>query len=279
MSVSVIIPVYNRVKRLCRAIDSVLCQPEVRQLIVIDDGSDIDIKSEITRYGKRLIYIRQQQMGVSAARNRGISESTQPWIAFLDSDDEWLVDKLGLQIAGLERSHRLISHTEEIWIRNGIRVNPKNKHRKQGGAIFNECLPLCAVSPSSVVMHRDILADVGMFDAQLPACEDYDLWLRVALKYEFDFVAKACLKKYGGHEDQLSRKYWGMDRFRVQSLCKLLSTCAMDERQKIAVNATLSEKLRVLRLGALKRSNTELLSWLDTIQSEFQPSTDICKPA
>jgi glycosyltransferase involved in cell wall biosynthesis len=267
MSVTVIIPVHNRVKRLCRAIDSVLCEPEVKQLVVVDDGSDIDIKSALKHYQDRLSYIYQKQSGVSAARNRGIVESTQPWIAFLDSDDEWLAGKLSLQLVGLERSHRLISHTEEVWIRNGIRVNPKNKHSKRGGSIFFDCLPLCTVSPSSVLIHKDVLSDVGLFDTQLPACEDYDLWLRIALGYEFDFIERACLKKYGGHEDQLSRKYWGMDRFRVQSLYKLLGARSMSEDQKIAVTATLTEKLKILRLGALKRDNTELLTWLDNIES------------
>ena len=275
MSVSVIIPVYNRVKRLCRAIDSVLCQPEVEQLIIVDDGSDIDIESAIQYYGPKVSYIRQKKMGVSAARNRGITESTQPWIAFLDSDDEWLNGKLALQFTGLESNHRLISHTEEVWIRNGVRVNPKNKHHKRGGSIFINCLPLCTVSPSSVLMHRNIFTDVGLFDVQLPACEDYDLWLRIALEYEFDFVEQACLIKYGGHEDQLSRKYWGMDRFRVQSLCKLLKIHSMDEDQIKAVKTTLNEKLRILRLGALKRENTELLAWLDIMQSDSKLISDL----
>ena len=275
MSVTVIIPVHNRIKRLCRAIDSVLCQPEVKELVIVDDGSDIDIESAINHYQDRLRSVYQKQSGVSAARNRGIDESTQPWIAFLDSDDEWLAGKLSLQLAGLERSRRLISHTEEIWIRNGIRVNPKNKHFKRGGFIFNDCLPLCSVSPSSVLIHKDVFSDVGLFDTQLPACEDYDLWLRIALRYEFDFVEQACLNKYGGHEDQLSRKHWGMDRFRVQALDKLLRSGSLSVNQKSAVQATLIEKLRILRLGALKRDNAELLTWLDKIEFDAKLTTTL----
>ena len=268
MPVSVIIPVYNREKRLCRAIDSVLCEPEVDELIIIDDGSSQDIEPIIAQYGNKLRYVHQVHSGVSAARNRGIAESKYDWLAFLDSDDEWLPGKLALQLEGLKDSQRKISHTEEIWIRNGVRVNPMDKHRKRGGDIFIDCLPLCVVSPSSVLMHRDIFDDVGLFDEKLPACEDYDLWLRVALAYEFEFVEQACLNKYGGHDDQLSRKYWGMDRFRVRSLHNLLKTHSMTNKQTATVSAMLLKKLEILRLGATKRNNIELLEWLDGMQAE-----------
>ena len=276
MPVSVIIPVYERKKRLCRAIDSVLNQPEVDELIVVDDGSNRDIESAVAHYGKKLRYVRQLHSGVSAARNRGIAESKYEWLAFLDSDDEWLAGKLALQLDGLKSSQRKISHTEEIWIRNGIHVNPMNKHRKRGGNIFIDCLPLCAVSPSSVLMHRDIFDDVSLFDEDLPACEDYDLWLRIALTYEFDFVEQACLNKYGGHDDQLSRKYWGMDRFRVRSLHNLLKTRSMTQTQTQtdAVRAMLLKKLEILRLGATKRNNIELLEWIDRTQAEASLATD-----
>ncbi len=100
-----------------------------------------------------------------------------------------------------------VCHTDEIWIRNGRRVNARKKHGKKGGWIFQHCLPLCAMSPSSIMIHRDVFTALGGFDERLPACEDYDLWLRITARYPVLFTRQPLIEKYGGHDDQLSRKY------------------------------------------------------------------------
>lgn len=253
MQVSVIIPTFNRAQTIARAVDSVLAQSDPAvELIVVDDGSTDDTRALLeNRVGVTLI--SQSNQGVSAARNAGIKAASGEWIAFLDSDDEWLPEKLKKQKQALWRSQQKICHTDEIWIRNGVRVNPKHKHKKPDGEVFEASLPLCCVSPSSIVLHRSVLDAVGVFDESLPACEDYDLWLRLFSRYPVTLVDEPLLVKYGGHDDQLSRKHWGMDRFRIKALCKVLDEGHLSESQANAALNTLYSKAEVLIKGCMKR--------------------------
>jgi glycosyltransferase involved in cell wall biosynthesis len=271
-TVSVIIPSYNRCQSLPRALDSVLAQTRpAEEIIVVDDGSDDGTAAMLARDYPELTCLVQDNRGVSAARNAGIRAARGDWIALLDSDDEWLPQKLERQLQALQQARQsdstapLLVHCDEIWIRKGRRVNPMDKHAKAGGWIFERCLPLCAISPSAVLMARELLTDVGDFDEDLPACEDYDLWLRICSQYPVLYVDEPLLKKYGGHSDQLSRQHWGMDRFRVQALDKLLSAGGLDASQQGQATAMLHEKCRILRLGAEKRGNQALLDELSEV--------------
>jgi len=256
--ISVVIPTFNRCELLCTAIDSVLAQTRPpAQIIVVDDGSDDDTAPVITKRFPQAQLIKQNNHGVSHARNRGIAAATQPWIAFLDSDDRWFKNKLSHQMAAIEAEpDYLLCHCDEHWIRNGKRVNPMNKHLKHGGSIFEYCLPLCVISPSAVVIHQSIFETLGKFDETLPACEDYDLWLRICARHPVLYIEDALLEKTGGHEDQLSRKHWGMDRFRLQALAKLLRANTLDEQQRILAVTTFKQKYNILHSGALKRENS-----------------------
>ncbi|NKB77891.1 MAG: glycosyltransferase [Gammaproteobacteria bacterium] len=253
---SVIIPTFNRSSVIGRAIDSVLSQSYLaHEVIVIDDGSSDDTHEILIRYGDSIRIVSQSNQGVSAARNAGIGISNGKWIALLDSDDEWMENKLEKQVEMLSSNPEFkICHTDEIWIRNGRRVNAMKKHAKPDGWIFNRCLPLCCVSPSSVLINREVLDHVGLFDESLPACEDYDLWLRIFSQYSALLVPENLIKKYGGHDDQLSRLYWGMDRFRVRSLIKILESGEIDEVQKAETRDVLVSKLAVLANGFRKRN-------------------------
>lgn len=272
-SVSVIIPSYNRRQRLVRALDSVFAQTRpADEVIVIDDGSDDGSAEMIARDYPGVRYLYQQNRGVSAARNTGIRAASGDWIALLDSDDQWLPDKLALQLQALESAgmqaggaEQVLVHCDEIWIRRGRRVNQMDKHSKSGGWIFEHCLPLCAISPSAALIKKAVLLELGGFDESLPACEDYDLWLRICSAYPVLYVDRPLLKKYGGHEDQLSRQHWGMDRFRVRALDKLLSNTRLDRQQAAAAKAMLQEKCRILTQGAIKRDNTALIEQIEQI--------------
>jgi glycosyltransferase involved in cell wall biosynthesis len=259
-SVSVIIPTYKRRLQVCRAIESVLQQTRVPdEVIVVDDGSgDGTAGWLITHYPQVRLVARPTCQGVSAARNRGIAEATGEWLAFLDSDDEWLPGKMARQLAALARepAYRLV-HSDEIWIRNGRRVNPMKKHRKTGGDIFQHCLPLCAISPSAVMIHRSVFDAVGGFDESLPACEDYDLWLRITARYPVLYINEPLINKYGGHADQLSRRYWGMDRFRIRALEKIVRDPVLSMEQREAVVTMLLEKIDIYINGARKRERGE----------------------
>ena len=253
--VSVIIPTYNRGEVVLRALRSVFAQDHaVDQVIVVDDGSTDDTIERVERNFPGVELIVQTNHGVSHARNRGIERARNEWLAFLDSDDEWLPGKITAQLAaimsdGISR----VCHSDEIWVRNGRRVNPMNKHRKYGGDIFLHCLPRCVMSPSSVVLHRSVVEELGGFDETLPVCEDYDLWLRIACQTTVLYVPEKLLIKYGGHKDQLSRSSWGMDRYRIQALEKLLLSEVLSKTQSQKAIGEMLRKIEIYVAGARRR--------------------------
>lgn len=258
-SVSVVIPTYNRVHLLERALDSVLGQTlAADEIIVVDDGSTDNTVSTLKSLHPEVKLIQQDNLGVSAARNTGISAARHDWIALLDSDDVWHENKLERQITALNNTPEyLICHSDEIWIRDGVRVNQMNKHKKAGGHIFQHCLPLCAISPSAVMIHRSLFDEIGLFDEDLPACEDYELWLRICSRYPVLFIDEALITKHGGHHDQLSRRYWGMDRFRIQALNKIVSANKLNDRDRDAAIKMMVDKINIYLAGAEKHGNTE----------------------
>jgi len=269
--ISVIVPTYNREHTLKRALQSVFRQSVAPyEVIVVDDGSDDDTATLIAAQFETVEYLYQQNKGVSSARNRGIDVAKGDWIAFLDSDDEWQPKKLQTQVEALraEPSYRLC-HSDEIWVRNGTRVNAMKKHAKFGGHIFQKCLPMCVISPSSVLVQRQVFEEIGGFDEALPACEDYDYWLRYCARYPVLYVDAPLLVKYGGHEDQLSRRYWGMDRFRVNALEKLLKSGVLSGVNRTAALEMIAGKCQVLNKGALKYDNIELLEYCARIQRDL----------
>jgi glycosyltransferase involved in cell wall biosynthesis len=257
--VSVIIPTYNRAGVLRRAVDSVLAQTyQDVELLVIDNGSTDQTSHVIAEYGDRVMSVVQENRGVSSARNTGIRAASGEYVALLDSDDAWLPDKLARQLEVMTQHPEIpLCHTEEIWIRRGVRVNPMKKHQKYGGYIFSYCLPLCVISPSSVLIRRWLFEEVGEFDETFPACEDYELWLRITKTYPVSFLDAPLVVKYGGHSDQLSRQYWGLDRFRIKALEKLLQTGGLSPEQHGQTVQELQRKCRIVANGCLKRKKLE----------------------
>lgn len=260
MKISVIIPSWNRADQLAAALDSVYAQTLApHEVIVVDDGSTDTTRQRVTGHYPQVHYIYQHNKGVSSARNNGIAAASGDWIALLDSDDRWQPGKLQHQRQALAANpgYRLC-HSDETWIRNGKRVNPMKKHAKVGGHIYRQCLPLCVISPSAVMIHRELFEDVGVFDETLPACEDYDLWLRICAVYPVLYVDQPLVIKVGGHEDQLSRRYWGMDRFRIQALEKMLAAGCLGDQDHAVTLKTLHEKIAIMLQGAVKRDNHTL---------------------
>jgi len=255
LTITAIIPTHNRAYCLSRALESIFSQSQrISEVIVVDDGSTDNTRPLIEKSFPQVKAIYQNQLGVSAARNVAIKAATSEWIAFLDSDDEWLPHKIEAQCLALSKNSEMaICHTEEIWIRHGVRVNQMHKHKKTGGWIYQKCLPLCAMSPSSIMIRRNVFDEVGYFKEHLPACEDYDLWLRICARYPVLYIKEPCINKYGGHEDQLSSAYWGMDRFRIQSLIDILSENILNQQDKDATKKVLRKKIEVYSKGALKR--------------------------
>jgi len=270
--VTVIIPTYNRREYLKEALDSVLAQDFTDfELFVIDDGSTDKTASLVEKHADpRIKYRFQEKRGASAARNRGIAEASGEYISFLDSDDLWKKDKLSIQFSFMIERKLLISYTDEIWIRNNARVNPMKKHRKYSGRIYEKCLPLCIISPSSVMIKKGLFDEVGLFDEELPVCEDYDMWLRIASRHPVGFIDKKLIVKRGGHPDQLSRRSWGNDQYRVKALLKMLETNHLDGRLRSFTEKELLKKCEILAKGYLKRGKSEEGNHYKTLIERFE---------
>jgi glycosyltransferase involved in cell wall biosynthesis len=253
--VTAIIPTFNRAERLRDAIESIRAQTHVNwELIVVDDGSSDNTEEIVQSFSDdRIHYIKQENRGVSAARNAGIAKARGELIAFLDSDDRWEPRKLEVQKKFFDLNPDAhICQTEEVWIRNGVRVNPKKKHAKPSGWIFKECVPLCCVSPSAVMMRREVFDMIGVFDESLLSCEDYDLWLRASLYYEIVTLPDQLTIKIGGHDDQLSRQPC-LDVYRIQSLKKLITNPALLPALRPLVEEDIQRRSKIVENGLRKR--------------------------
>ena len=207
-----------------------------------------------------IIFLTEEKIGVSASRNQGIKKSNSEWVAFLDSDDVWEPFKLEKQLTFNNRfktNFRFI-HTNETWIRNGKFLNQMKKHEKSGGDLFKNCLKLCCISPSSSMIKKEVFKNYGFFDEELQVCEDYDMWVRITAKENVGYLSEPLVIKYGGHSDQLSKKYWGMDRFRIKSLEKNINSNWFSKDQNKYAYETLIKKLQIVLSGAKNRHNTEL---------------------
>jgi glycosyltransferase involved in cell wall biosynthesis len=255
-AVSVVIPTFNRAHKIARAVASVLYQTFADyEILVVDDGSEDATAQALAPFRSRVRCItHSKNLGVSGARNTGIQASRSPLIAFLDSDDYWLPDKLQAQISFFsDHPEAVACQTEELWIRRGVRVNPMKKHFKPSGDVFEASLKLCVVSPSAVVVKRSLLEEVGLFNEHFPVCEDYDLWLRISWKHPIWLIPEPLLIKEGGAPDQLSRSVEGMDQYRIKAMAGLIHSGCLSKKQTDAALKELRFKCRVYGKGCLKR--------------------------
>ena len=256
--VSVIIPTFNRSSMIKEALESVLVQ-DYRgfEIILVDDGSTDDTLEVLDAYKKDIRLLTQPNKGVSAARNAGVACSNGDFLAFLDSDDTWLPEKLSEQVKFFNSNKdALICQTQEKWIRNGVRVNQKNRHTKLSGMIFKASVSMCLVSPSAVMLKRSLFERMGGFDERLPACEDYDLWLRIGCRHPVSLLNRELIIKRGGHDDQLSRAP-GLDKYRIQSLVKIIKENILSSDQEFVVKKVLKKKCEIYGNGCLKRGRRE----------------------
>jgi glycosyltransferase involved in cell wall biosynthesis len=275
---SVIIPTYNRAHTIERAVRSVFAQTQDSyELIIVDDGSTDKTQEILTFFAKNkpnnvfVKLLKTDHKGVSAARNHGVEYASGRWISFLDSDDEWLPQKLQMQKDFIEKNPSLrLVHGEEIWIRNGVRVNQRKIHQKSGGDIFERATELCLISPSAVAIEKKLFTEQGGFRTDYPVCEDYDLWLKICSENLIGFLKHPVVNKFGGHEDQLSTQYKAMDYYRVKSLKWILENRDLDiSKRHKAIEVGLN-KCIILINGYKKHNNTEKLSEVLGFQLFFQ---------
>lgn len=210
--ISVIIPVYNRSRFILEAIDSVKRQTyRDIEIIVVDDGSTDRTEHVVKRLGNQVKYIYQKNQGPSVARNNGIRAAKGKWIAFLDSDDIFLPDKLAEQIKLFKDNNIGLVHSYYYRVhilKNSIQVIEPNfsKDRKN---LQQELLKRKhTIRTSTVLVRKSCFEQVGCFNPKYPAAEDWDMWIRLASKFDF-----ACVKKplaiYRRHPNSLVERNEG----------------------------------------------------------------------
>lgn len=271
---SIIIPTFGRPDRVKVAVESVFAQRcAAWELIVVCDGAQPQTEAALAPYmsDPRFSLITQAHAGVSTARNTGIARARGTWIAFLDDDDLWHSDKLAYQRDWMHATGYLASQCDELWIRHGKRVNPMKKHAKPSGWIFPNCVELCAVSPSAVMLNRHVLDTIGLFNTDFPVCEDYELWLRVSLHYPVGNLPTPLVTKFGGHADQLSRQHHSMDAWRVKALEMILQAPAIEAKPHWKEKAIqgIIERCKILAKGAEKYRNSDAALYFSEKQSLF----------
>lgn len=198
--ISVVIPVFNRASTIARAIESVLAQSYKNfEIIVIDDGSMDETRNVVKSFQSecpQILYDYQNNSGPAAARNKGIKVAKGDFIAFLDSDDCWHAQKLEKQIHLFER------HAELGFVHCWAEVtNPRGekilRHPTYSGFVFEHLLQDGNfIATSAVLVKKSVFDQVGCFDEKLKGPEDFDMWLRIALRYKLGYVGDYLTKKY-----------------------------------------------------------------------------------
>jgi len=264
---SCIVPVYNRAHTIQRAVESILRQTyQDFEIIIVDDGSTDKLQSALKTYesNSKIKIIKQNNHGVSHARNRGEEISRGRYLAFLDSDDEWLPHKLETQKELLDKKAYKLVHGEETWKRNGKQINQKNKHQKGGGDQFMPSLEQCLIGPSTTIIERTFFQELGGFREDFPVCEDYDLWLKVTSLTEVGFIEEPIIIKHGGAADQLSTQFKGMDYWRCVSLLWTLENRSLSDDKKKRAFEVLHKKIDIMLGGLRKKDHQD-----DFIRSEI----------
>ncbi|TVR86418.1 MAG: glycosyltransferase family 2 protein [Spirochaetaceae bacterium] len=276
---SVIIPTYNRRRLLAEAVGSVLSQQGAPplELIIVDDGSTDDTpdylakltRATATRSG--VAYMPSctvTTLGIphcgmpGAVRNRGVELARSTYLAFLDSDDLWLSSKLAAQLALHRAQPQLVlSHTREHWLR-GTRIikQPADEHPKHGD-VFIAALEKCMIGPSTAVIKRSVLEELGGFREDIQVAEDYEFWLRLTAQHEVSFLTEPLIVKRAGHSaaegEQLSERYGRIEFFRLRALAAFLSVAHLPpERLRLAHNAW-REKCLIYAAGRQKRGHPQ----------------------
>ncbi len=268
---TVIIPTFNRKDFLKIAVNSVFDQTfDDFEIIIIDDGSTDDTKQMLYEYSdKRIKYFYQENKGVSFARNKGLEQSNGKYIAFLDSDDRWVANKLEKTFEYINNFPEIkIFHTEEVWYRRGKLLNQNKKHKKPDGYVYFNALPICCIGMSTAVVEKELFDDVGIFDQSLPACEDYDFWLRATSRYEVKLIPQSLTIKDGGRADQLSLQP-GLDKYRIAALDKILRSGTLNDEQYEKTREELIKKCIIYLKGAEKRGKLDEVKHYQSIHAKY----------
>jgi len=268
--VSIIIPVYNREKMICEAVDSVLRQTYSHwELIIADDGSVDNTLKILDRYKNfpQIRVLTLKHIGFPGeVRNRAVEVANGRWLAFLDSDDIWIEEKLEKQINYLENhlNFRFI-HTLERWERNGKIISQAHRKHEKEGDLFKTSLGKCEIGPSTVIMERDLFVQFRGFRSDLEICEDYEFWLRLTAEIPVAYIDEELVIKRGGHKNQLSTKYGFIEIFKISALKFLVDMEKFEGERMNLARRELARKCRIYSKGCRKRGREKEASEYESL--------------
>ncbi|MFW6308037.1 MAG: glycosyltransferase family 2 protein [Campylobacterales bacterium] len=249
MKISAIIPTFKRRDKTFEAVKSILAQSlGVEEIVVVEDGG-IEC-ADIGSLHPCIKYISKSNEGVSSARNRGIKEAKNEWIALLDSDDLWLEKKIEIQVEALKKSQHLICFSDEIWLRNEVVVNKPKFYDKGRKDVFEASLTRTFLPPSSALIHTSVFETIGLFDESYEVCEDYEMWLRVLANFEITLLKEKLVIKRAGEWEALSKRGF-LDKWRIEAIEKNLNIFTHKQRD-LALQELMFKK-RIVQKGAMKR--------------------------
>jgi glycosyltransferase involved in cell wall biosynthesis len=193
-SVSVVIPAFNAACFIDQTIESVLSQTrQPEEIIVVDDGSTDDTAARLASYGRRIIIIRQQNQGVAAACNNGARAATGKWLAFLDSDDMWMEDKLAHQLAACR--DYVMSYTDCVYFGNvNKEIRRSSFENLVGGDILRHLVVRNLIPKSSVLVLKSTYMEHGGFPEDYASVEDWPLWVAISARHPIGYCPEPLLR-------------------------------------------------------------------------------------
>jgi len=278
MTLSVIIPVYNRRDLLKEALDSLDSQRfKDFQVIIADDGStdgsDETAESWLKTHRGHLLRLKHSGFP-GLVRNRAVDLAEGEWIAFLDSDDLWKPEKLQRQLEEIRREPEIrLWHCREIWQRGTQIVSQKKQKHRRRGDLFEDALKKCIIGPSTVLIRRDFWNQTGGFRDDMEIAEDYELWLRMTALEPVGYLDEPLIIKRAGDWDQLSEKYGQIEIFRMRGLAALVesqwfSRHASEQIQSLAVQE-LIRKYDIYARGCRKRGKEQEAAHYEALSSKL----------
>lgn len=259
---SIIIPVYNRASLAMEAVQSAAAQSwRSFEIIVLDDGSNDDLPQRLAAFQQQnsalpLTCLRQKHTGLPGqARNAAAALAKGRYLAFLDSDDLWLPQKLAVAAAKIETSQYQIKliHTKELWIRDGRSVKQKEQNFAEQGPSFAAALAKCLIGPSTACIERAFFEELGGFNSTLCIAEDYELWLRALSRASAYYINEALTVKRAGSWPCLSGTGADIERWRIQALQIALVEGGLNPVCAGLARRELARKQAIYAAGALKR--------------------------
>jgi glycosyltransferase involved in cell wall biosynthesis len=269
--VSVILAVHNREATVARAIASVLAQTyRPVELIVVDDGSTDGTRGVVEHFGAQVKLIAQAHAGVYAARNHGLCQAHGELVAFIDSDDAWLPDKLAAQVTLLRRPKVGLVFGDAVHVtaphedapRNGLtcfRVTPPRRGRVAERFAWGNFVPTC-----TVLVRRSCLEETGGFAEQSEVSADYLAWFRIALRHELDYVARPVAEytvHAGGISFDLGRSLVARIKLFSAELAQTNDPAPRAVLRRLLFNLSLHLALARLRGRARNVANPLQLAW------------------